>query len=636
MKRILFILSLLISVAYGQNTHLYKDSTNIIPIVVRTVSTTDSSYRADQGSFLKLANGKLISYFTQFVTPWDTRDVALSMIAGANSYDNGRTWSHPNIRLRPMSWRYSLLQCSAWEVHPGDVRMIALSRKGNSGGSDAFNTNFYIFKSTDDGETFSLIDSFYTGNPNVYRASMGGRIIKTVSNKLIYPFYENTGSSSSLSGIWHGRVSVSTDTGKTWSITSSVIYSPDSVVTEGGIVMTHRYLERFPITTTNPQKLIYYWRNNGNNTDAVYSIDDGVTWSAPYDLGNQSQNSTRTIMALNGGDYLVSFQNTYKTVDQGVPFGTQTYGPRGALDAVVSVDCGLSWSKVTSIDAQDTSCKIEPFFYYDSANNNVLVGYQHFDSLQAFGPFVSAIVPVSRLTIPIEMNRPYLDLQVPNEIIIQTNTGGSPFTTTQANRYPPLTSVIAMYPRDNALGGYTWMGSGNGATKDWWPLFTSKTNGSIYCGELHYATVGGDGIGGWYSGAYCFNGYAPAGGALTAMPIMTFANANTKKAYVDFDGTLATNGGIKMLTAGQPVVITEGSNSRVGQVALIAGTKAITITGLTTSSRAFVQLVSPNTSSLTVQYQAVCTSNTLTIQANIAAGTINNVDVSTLNYFVIN
>lgn len=76
-----------------------------------------------------------------------------------------------------------------------------------------------------------------------------------------------------------------------------------------------------------------------------------------------------------------------------------------------------------------------------------------------------------------------------------------------------------------------------------------------------------------------------------------------------------------------------GSGS--GQTTLVAGTKAITIQGLTTSSLGFVQLVTPNTASLTIQYQAVCTANTLTIQANVAAGTINTADISTLNYFVI-
>lgn len=72
----------------------------------------------------------------------------------------------------------------------------------------------------------------------------------------------------------------------------------------------------------------------------------------------------------------------------------------------------------------------------------------------------------------------------------------------------------------------------------------------------------------------------------------------------------------------------------IGQTTLVTGTKAVNITGLTTGSIAFVTLVSPSGASSTIQYQAVCTSNTLTIQANVAAGTINTADGSTLNYQV--
>lgn len=100
-------------------------------------------------------------------------------------------------------------------------------------------------------------------------------------------------------------------------------------------------------------------------------------------------------------------------------------------------------------------------------------------------------------------------------------------------------------------------------------------------------------------------------------------------------GTLTLAGNVTLPLA-KVLTITEGSSGRIGQVALVAGTKAITITGLTTSSRAFITLVTPNTVTSTVNYQAVCTSNTLTIQANVAAGTINTADISTLNYFVIN
>lgn len=73
-----------------------------------------------------------------------------------------------------------------------------------------------------------------------------------------------------------------------------------------------------------------------------------------------------------------------------------------------------------------------------------------------------------------------------------------------------------------------------------------------------------------------------------------------------------------------------------GQVALVAGTKAITIPGITSANnKAFVQLVTPNTASSTIQYKAVITNDTLTITALVAAGTINVADISTVSYFVL-
>lgn len=95
-------------------------------------------------------------------------------------------------------------------------------------------------------------------------------------------------------------------------------------------------------------------------------------------------------------------------------------------------------------------------------------------------------------------------------------------------------------------------------------------------------------------------------------------------------------GGNVSLGLGGELKITEGSGGFAGQTILVSGTKAITISGVTTSSRALVQLVTPSGTSLTTSYQAVATSNTLTIQANVAAGTINVTDGSTVNYFIIN
>lgn len=157
-----------------------------------------------------------------------------------------------------------------------------------------------------------------------------------------------------------------------------------------------------------------------------------------------------------------------------------------------------------------------------------------------------------------------------------------------------------------------------------------------------------------------FNGIVSGSHALLldgANPLVT--NSNFNDGIVAFGDSL-TNGVVQNTEVGNPTVynanckfigaynstttnigskgisLTEGTGMRIGQTTLVAGTKAITISGLTTSSRAIITLVTPSGASSTIQYQAVCTSNTLTIQANVAAGTINTSDGSTVNYLVIN
>lgn len=99
---------------------------------------------------------------------------------------------------------------------------------------------------------------------------------------------------------------------------------------------------------------------------------------------------------------------------------------------------------------------------------------------------------------------------------------------------------------------------------------------------------------------------------------------------------IGTDGNIAMVTAGNKLFIKEGTNGSLGQVALVSGTKAITISGATTSTRAIVTFVSVGgTVSTTWQYKAVCTANTLTITAIDNTGSTNTLDTSTLNYFII-
>lgn len=96
-----------------------------------------------------------------------------------------------------------------------------------------------------------------------------------------------------------------------------------------------------------------------------------------------------------------------------------------------------------------------------------------------------------------------------------------------------------------------------------------------------------------------------------------------------YDGTLTNN---IVMSQNSQVIILASSNTT-----LVAGTKAISVTGVTTSSHAFVNAVSQGgTVSTTFEYAAVCTSGTLTITALTTGNVTNTLDTSTVNYFITN
>jgi len=73
-----------------------------------------------------------------------------------------------------------------------------------------------------------------------------------------------------------------------------------------------------------------------------------------------------------------------------------------------------------------------------------------------------------------------------------------------------------------------------------------------------------------------------------------------------------------------------------GDATLVAGTKDVTIPGLTTSSKVILtRHTAGGTVTSTVEYFYVVAANTLTITAAVAAGTINTADTSVITYAVV-
>lgn len=108
----------------------------------------------------------------------------------------------------------------------------------------------------------------------------------------------------------------------------------------------------------------------------------------------------------------------------------------------------------------------------------------------------------------------------------------------------------------------------------------------------------------------------------------------TPTAALHVVGTTKLDGVVTLPTVGNKISIKEGSGGFMGQTALVLGTKAVTVSGVTTSTRCFVSRAVGSGGSLTVKYDCACTANTVTITAEVAADTINTSDVSTINYIL--
>ena len=172
----------------------------------------------------------------------------------------------------------------------------------------------------------------------------------------------------------------------------------------------------------------------------------------------------------------------------------------------------------------------------------------------------------------------------------------------------------ALAPRVGFGGQFQWLGNEPQALQDLWPTenipaINISSVGVITSGNV--IQIGNTSYAGTvykvdYAGNETANSFIKSGG--------------TSSQFLKADGTLDSSTYLPYKTK--------------GTITLVSGTKALTISGVTTSNQAFVQLVTPG-GTLGGAYKAVCTSNTLTVTSIGATGTTITTDTSTLNYLIV-
>lgn len=114
---------------------------------------------------------------------------------------------------------------------------------------------------------------------------------------------------------------------------------------------------------------------------------------------------------------------------------------------------------------------------------------------------------------------------------------------------------------------------------------------------------------------------------------------NTASVGIGATGVTTTLNGTLALATAAASSLLAALGIRVGQATLVGGTVTVTDTAVTTTTTVYVTLATANTTAATTAYQHVYASNSVgasfVLRSNVAAGTINVLDVSTLNYFAI-
>lgn len=198
-------------------------------------------------------------------------------------------------------------------------------------------------------------------------------------------------------------------------------------------------------------------------------------------------------------------------------------------------------------------------------------------------------------------------LNIPNHTLAGLGGIGAATTDTLTNKN--LTSGTNVFPTFNQST------TGNAATAT--KLATARTiNGVSFDGTANITVI---------AGITQALGDNTTNFATTAF-VQTAVSANT--AYFAVGTFTGAGSSVSPFTLGTSNVGVKGSAT------LAAGVRAITITGVSTASYAFVQPTNMSSAGSTVRYIAVCTANTVTITALNSGATTNTSDVSSFNYIV--
>ena len=232
------------------------------------LGTSENNPRNGEGSFVRLADGRIMFAFTEFVGD-DWEDDCEAHFTAVFSDDEGETWSERKILFEKPLDSKNIMSFSFLRMNNGDIGAFYIIK--NLDGTD----QIVLTRSADEGETWSKpVNCLDCLEESDYYVINNDRVLKLQNGRIIFSAARHTVRNTDLD-FAPGVICffISDDDGKTWYKTETEFSCPfknyDGYEEPG--------LYEFP-----DGRLWCYIRTSIGFQFECFSDDKGITWTLPY------------------------------------------------------------------------------------------------------------------------------------------------------------------------------------------------------------------------------------------------------------------------------------------------------------------------------------------------------------------
>ena len=330
--------------------------------IVKTFAPDEVYTRHSEGAFLRMKDGGIYFAYSRFTG--SDNDAAPSDLVAMVSYDEGETWTEPEVVIRAAEHdTKNIMSVSLMRMANGDLGLFYIVKATKTV------NRIVLARSADEGKTFCKKTVCTLSNREGYYVLNNDRVERLMSGRLIMPLaYHRGGHDESGTAYFDGRAFdcflYSDDDGETWSESRETVFLPFTHTKTG--------LQEPGIVELKNGVLWGYARTDQMVQYEFFSMDEGNTWTSAQASRFTSPPSPMKIKRHPETGDLYAVWNPIPNYNG--RYTSKAGWGRTPLVWAVSKDDGKTWSAPQEIEGHPEHGYCYPAIFF-TADNAMLIAY---------------------------------------------------------------------------------------------------------------------------------------------------------------------------------------------------------------------------------------------------------------------